>query len=82
MNKIICERCEKQISDDEFRVTWKEHQIKPITTELELHFHRKCWIDRYNESIDKKVQYMAKQIMKNAQPMIKEFAQKQGALIT
>jgi hypothetical protein len=33
-----------------------------------------------NDSIDKKVQYMAKQIMKNAQPMIKEFADKYSGM--
>lgn len=72
--KIFCERCKKEIMAEEFRVTWKEHQIKPITIELELDFHRQCWVDKYNESLDKKVQFFAKKIMKNSEPLIKEFA--------
>jgi len=76
MNKIFCEHCKKEIENQEFRVTFKEHSILPIQIDLELNFHRQCWTDKYNQSIDDKVRYMAKQIMKNAQPMIKEFAQR------
>ena len=77
MNKEIkCERCNKIILPEEFRITWMEHEIKPITIDCEYNFHRQCWIEKYNESIDKKVQYMAKQIMKNSAPLIKEFAEK------
>ena len=73
-----CKRCNKEIEPEEFRVTWKEHSLKPISIELELNFHKECWIEHYNESIEKKVKYMAKNILKNAQPMIKEFAGRMG----
>lgn len=78
--KIICKKCNKIIEDDEVRVTWLEHSLKPISVELELNFHRDCWKEHYNESLDKKVQFMAKNILKSAQPMIKEFAGKYGGI--
>lgn len=78
---IRCKKCNKVITPEEVRVTWREHSIKPISVECELHFHRDCWIKHYNESIDKKVQFMAKSIMKNAQPMIKEFAGRYGGMV-
>lgn len=74
--EIICEKCKKVIAQEEMRVTYKEHSLLPIQVDLELHFHRDCWVEHYNDSLDKKVQYMAKQIMHNAKPMIKEFAEK------
>jgi hypothetical protein len=77
---IKCKVCNKVIAPTEMRVTWKEHSIKPIQIDLELNFHRDCWVKHYNESLDKKVQFMAKQIMKNAQPMIKEFAGRYGGM--
>jgi len=78
--EVICKKCNKQIEDDEVRVTWKEHSLKPISIELELNFHRDCWLEHYNESLDKKVQFMAKNILKSAQPMIKDFADRYGGI--
>lgn len=80
VEKIKCEKCRKEIKPEEIRVTYEEHSIKPMQIDLKIDMHRQCWIDNYNNSIDKKCQYMAKQIMKNAQPMIKEFAGKYGGL--
>jgi hypothetical protein len=79
--EIKCQVCKKIIKENEFRVNFRELQLKPITLDCDLSFHRDCWIKHYNESIDKKVQYMAKSIMKNSAPMIKEFADKYGGML-
>lgn len=70
---IICEKCKLEIDNSEHRVTYKEHSLKPIDILIELNFHQKCWIAHYEESLDKKIKYFSKQIMKNAQPLINEY---------
>jgi hypothetical protein len=76
--EIICKKCNKIIDDKEFRVNFRELQLKPITTNTDYSFHIECWKEHYNESLDKKVQFMAKNILKSAQPMITEFAGRYG----
>ena len=72
--KVFCTFCGKEILDEEFRVNYCEKSLKPITIDLDINFHRPCWVEHYNQSIDKKVNFMAKKIMKNSLPMINELA--------
>lgn len=66
---IICERCKKEIKENERKVLFKEYDKKKVYTEL--YFHTNCWIEHYNESLDKKIKNYSQKIMKNIAPMVK-----------
>lgn len=72
-NKIVCEKCMRKIEDDEPRVTYKEHIPKNKKVLIELNFHQQCWINHYNESMDKKIRAYSSQMMKTALPLVKNF---------
>lgn len=68
--KIICEKCKKRIFDNENRVNYSETNPKGGKTYIDLHFHTDCWIEHYNESLDKKIKNYSNQIIRASKPMI------------
>jgi hypothetical protein len=61
--KTICEHCKKEIKDNEQRFSIIEHILKPKKILVNKHFHSRCWTDHYNDSLDKKVENYAKNLM-------------------
>ena len=72
MVKIICERCKKVIKDEEQRFSIKEQTIKPAKVFIDYHFHSNCWVEHYNDSLDKKITAYSKRLMSITAPALKE----------
>lgn len=69
---ITCKHCNKPIKDKEVSVNYSETRKTPKKTLIDLHFHQKCWIENYNESLDRKIRIYSENILKTAMPLIQE----------
>lgn len=74
----ICHFCKKVILLKQRKVEFKEDDNKKVYTDL--FFHVNCWIEHYNESLDKKVRAYAEKMMKTAIPMVKNAMEQRGMI--
>jgi len=77
---VKCDKCKGLIKDIEPCVNYSETINKPKKTLIEKHWHQKCWIKSYNDSMDIKIKAYTKQIMENAKPMLQELQNRRGML--
>jgi hypothetical protein len=73
-----CHYCKKEIKKKQRKVLFKEDDEKKVYTEL--YFHTNCWIEHYNESLDKKVKSYAEKMMKQAIPAVKIAMEQRGMI--
>lgn len=78
---VKCERCKTTILNEQVSVNYSETTNKPKKILIEKHWHQKCWIESYNESLDRKIKIYTQKIMENAKPMLQELQNRGGMLI-
>lgn len=69
-DKMKCEKCGKEIKKNEKKVLFKEYDDKKVYTKL--YFHTNCWIEHYNESLNKKIRNYSERIMNQVAPLLQE----------
>jgi hypothetical protein len=74
--RILCTYCKKEIFNDE-----KQVQLKTTKGDLLMEcrdFHYECWLNDYNESLDKKVKSYAEKMMAFAKPAVEKAMESRG----
>lgn len=75
---MICYKCKKEILKEDKQVNLKTKQGKLILEDK--HFHFQCWIDDYNESLDRKVNNYAEKLMNFAKPAVEKALIERGII--
>ena len=74
----ICCYCKKEIFHDEKQVLLKTSKGDMLLENKEFHFE--CWLNDYNESLDKKVKSYADKMMAFAKPAVEKAMENRGML--
>jgi hypothetical protein len=73
-----CTYCSKEIKKIEKQVTLKTTQGNKILEDR--HFHFNCWLDDYNNSLDRKVKNYAERMMNFAKPAVEQALKSRGMI--
>ena len=73
---VVCNFCKKKILKGSRRVHYTEDINDKI--DFDISFHAKCWVNKYNFSLDEKVKAYANKMMSNVMPKIKHELQMRG----
>lgn len=73
-----CTYCKQKINEKDRKVLFKEFNNKKTFTEL--YFHVQCWINTYQESLDKKIKQYSDVMMKTAIPLVKTAMEERGMI--
>jgi len=74
----ICHYCKKEIIEGDKEVILQTKKGDLIMQDL--HFHYNCWLEDYNESLDKKVKAYADKFMSFAKPAVEKAFLERGIL--
>lgn len=74
---VICNFCKGKIRKGDKRVHYVE-DVLDGEVYFDISFHTKCWIEKYNLSLDEKVKEYAKKMMAEALPRVKHAMEQRG----
>ena len=78
VDKKICYYCKKEIVHDDKQVLLKTSKGDMLLENKEFHFE--CWLNDYNESLDKKVKSYADKMIAFAKPAVEKAMENRGML--
>lgn len=77
---VICNFCKRKIFKGDKRVRYQE-DILDGDIFFDISFHQKCWVDKYNLSLDEKVRDYSKKMMAHTIPKLKNALRERGMVI-